>query len=48
MRGGDYANNRVLIVDDQQEIHTDFKEMPRPGVAGSAADELAEAFGSIR
>ena len=44
MKGGDYVNNRVLVVDDQQEIHTDFREMLRPGVAGSAADELAEAF----
>ena len=25
MRGGDYMNNRVLVVDDQQEIHTDFR-----------------------
>ena len=44
MEGGDYANRRVLVVDDQQEIHTDFDEMLRPGVAESLADELAAAF----
>ena len=44
MKGDDYVNNRVLVVDDQQEIHIDFREMLRPGVARSAADELAEAF----
>ena len=44
MEGGDYANKRVLVVDDQHEIHTDFDEMLRPGVAESRADELAAAF----
>ena len=44
MEGGDYANRRVLVVDDQQEIHVDFDEMLRPGAAESRADELAAAF----
>ena len=40
---GDAANNRVLIVDDQQEIHDDFREML--AIDGSASsDELAAAF----
>ena len=40
---GDRGNNRVLIVDDQQEIHDDFREMLMTGVAASS-DDLAEAF----
>ncbi|MDE0448463.1 MAG: sigma 54-interacting transcriptional regulator [Spirochaetaceae bacterium] len=36
------ANTRVLIVDDQQDIHADFEEMLRPRWA--AADDLAAAF----
>ena len=40
-----YANNRVLIVDDQREIHADFEEMLRPTHGQpAAADELAAAF----
>ena len=26
----EYKNNRVLIVDDQQDIHDDFVEMLKP------------------
>ena len=37
------SNRRVLIVDDQQEIHDDFEEMLRPGAA-HASDGLAAAF----
>ena len=37
------ANTRVLIVDDQQDIHDDFKEMLRPRAA-AAADHLAASF----
>ena len=40
-----YANTRVLIVDDQREIHDDFVEMLRPVFAEPAADDdLAAAF----
>ena len=40
-----YANNRVLVVDDQHEIHDDFEEMLRPTYAQPAtADDLAAAF----
>ena len=40
-----YANTRILIVDDQREIHDDFVEMLRPVFAEPAADDdLAAAF----
>ena len=39
----DHDNNRVLIVDDQKDIHDDFEEMLKPRVT-SSADELAAAF----
>ena len=39
-------NYRVLVVDDQREIHQDFEEMLTPGVAGALTDDLAEAFAS--
>ena len=39
-------NYRVLIVDDQREIHQDFEEMLTPGLTGSSTDDLAEAFAS--
>ena len=37
-------NNRVLVVDDQPEIHDDFGEMLRSGIAEWAADDLAAVF----
>ena len=37
-------NYRVLIVDDQEEIHNDFAEMLTPGLTKRATDELAAAF----
>ena len=37
-------NYRVLVVDDQREIHQDFEEMLTPGLMGSSTDDLAEAF----
>lgn len=37
-------NRRILIVDDQDEIHEDFKEILRPGVVGASTDDLAAAF----
>ena len=41
----DYANKRVLIVDDQKEIHQDFEEMLKPGGSeGALTDDLASAF----
>ena len=39
-------NYRVLVVDDQREIHQDFEEMLTPGVTGASTDDLAEAFAS--
>ena len=39
-----YENNRVLIVDDQPEIHVDFTEMLKPGSGGASADDLALDF----
>ena len=40
----EYANMRVLIVDDQKEIHDDFAEMLKPQLSEAWADELAAAF----
>ena len=37
-------NYRVLIVDDQEEIHNDFEEMLSPSATKQATDELARAF----
>ena len=37
-------NNRVLIVDDQDNIHDDFDDMLCLGVSETATDGLAEAF----
>ena len=39
-----YENNRVLIVDDQPEIHDDFTEMLKSGSGGASADDLALDF----
>ena len=40
----DHGNRRVLIVDDQKEIHDDFVEMLKPRFMETATDELAAAF----
>ena len=40
----EYANRRVLIVDDQKEIHDDFAEMLKPQLSEAWADKLAAAF----
>lgn len=37
-------NTRVLIVDDQDEIHVDFQEMLSRGNRKTASDDLADAF----
>ena len=37
-------NYRVLIVDDQEEIHNDFEEMLASNAAKRATDDLARAF----
>ena len=44
MKSNDSWNYRVLIVDDQEEIHNDFKEMLVSGSTKRATDELAAAF----
>ena len=44
MKSNDSWNYRVLIVDDQEEIHNDFEEMLASGVTKRATDELAAAF----
>ncbi len=44
MKSGNHENNRVLIVDDQHEIHDDFKEMLNPSFAQPSTDDLATAF----
>ena len=40
----EYANRRVLVVDDQKEIHDDFTEMLSPQLTEAWADQLAAAF----
>ena len=37
-------NARVLIVDDQQQIHDDFREMLAPGETTAESDDLAGVF----
>ena len=37
-------NYRVLVVDDQDEIHIDFEEMLAPGFITRETDDLASAF----
>ena len=44
MKSNDSWNYRVLIVDDQKEIHNDFEEMLASGSTKRATDELAAAF----
>ena len=39
-----HFNNRVLIVDDQEEIHTDFREMLGTPTQKAASDDLADTF----
>ncbi len=41
---GQYGNRRILIVDDQPEVHDDFSEMLEPTAGGQISDELAMAF----
>ena len=40
----EHQNTRVLIVDDREEIHADFREMLKPGFMKSSTDALAPAF----
>ena len=44
MNFGPYKNSRVLVVDDQAEIHNDFIEMLTPDTRGRSTDALAAAF----
>ena len=44
MKFGNLRNLRVLIVDDQKEIHDDFAEMLRPRFLETVTDDLASAF----
>ncbi len=39
-------NNRVLIADDQKDIHQDFEEMLKPSLIRPSTDQLAMAFNS--
>ena len=45
LRARQYDNNRILIVDDQPELHDDFLEMLVPDRGPRASDQLAVAFG---
>ena len=44
MESFNHGNNRVLIVDDQPEIHDDFAEMLCSDVASPSDDDLAASF----
>ncbi len=44
MKPMNHENNRVLIVDDQAEIHEDFVEMLKPIIAEPSTNDLAAAF----
>ena len=46
MKFKDGWNNRVLIVDDQEDIHKDFEEMLNPASVSAPTDDLARAFDS--
>ena len=46
MELGNGWNNRILIVDDQDDIHRDFEEMLKPGLIKASTDDLATAFDS--
>jgi transcriptional regulator with PAS, ATPase and Fis domain len=39
-------NNRILVVDDEENIHQDFEEMLKPGLIKASTDDLAIAFDS--
>ena len=40
----DHENRRVLVADDQQEIHEDFEDIFKPDAEALATDTLAPAF----
>ena len=44
MQSGDRGNQRVLVVDDQKEIHNDFAEMLQPLYVESTSNDLVTAF----
>jgi len=39
-------NNRILVVDDEENIHKDLEEMLIPSLDQTTVDDLAKAFGS--
>ena len=44
MELGEYENRRVLVVDDQPEIHDDFAETLKSGLGDASTNNLADAF----
>ena len=44
MELGENENRRVLVVDDQPEIHDDFAETLKPGLSDASTNNLADAF----
>jgi len=46
MKLKDGWNNRILVVDDEENIHQDLEEMLRMSLNQTTADDLAKAFGS--
>jgi PAS domain S-box-containing protein len=39
-------NNRILVVDDEENIHQDIEEILNPDISKAITDDLAKAFGS--
>ena len=39
-------NNRVLVVDDDENIHQDFEETLKPNLTSATTDNMAKVFGS--
>ena len=44
MESKEHWNYRVLIVDDENGIHSDFKDMLNPNRRGALTDKLAETL----
>ena len=39
-------NNRILVVDDEENIHQDIEETLNPDISKAITDDLVKAFGS--
>ncbi len=46
MKFKDGWNNRILVVDDEENIHKDFDQTLKPNLTSTITDDMAKAFGS--